>query len=188
MDPKIKKLVVEAVRLRRDIEIKYIELGGILDQICNLSAGKSMVDSLAETLGMSRRKVYALMTCYRLVQAGKISRDDAIQIGWGKLIVVSKRLGFGNDAYWINMAKTKTSQQLELAVQGKSDNKRFVVRLMLTADEKHRLDAILIANGAVDTGVGVINREEAMMALLDKLPLIKRRARKETQYGVGVTG
>lgn len=124
---------------------------------------------VAESLGISRRKAYALARIDRQFTELRVEENRLYFIGWSKLQIVGRYLTDENAEYLLQLAEQHTSHDLEVLLRGETPvEDAKVVRLYLAPEDHKRLTAALMKYGAVVSGNGLAKTEIALMALVDK--------------------
>ncbi|WP_137113830.1 hypothetical protein [Mesorhizobium sp. GR13] len=125
---------------------------------------------VAESLGISRRKAYALARIDRQFTELGVEENRLYVIGWSKLQIVGRYLIGENAEYLLQLAEQNTSHDLEILLRGETPvEDAKVVQLYLAAEDYKRLRATLKKYGAVVSGNGLAKTEIALMALIDKV-------------------
>jgi hypothetical protein len=122
---------------------------------------------VAESLGISRRKAYALARIDRQFTDLGVERNRLHFIGWSRLQIVGRYLTDENAEYLLQLAEQNTSHDLEILLRGETPiEDAKVVQLYLAAEDYKRRRAALTTYGAMVSGDGLA--KIALMALVDK--------------------
>lgn len=124
---------------------------------------------VVELVGISRRKAYALTRINRQFDDLGVPEERLYYIGWTKLQIVGRYLTNENAEYLLKLGERLTSHDLEARLRGEIPVKNArVVMLYLAPADYARLRTALLKHGAIPSGKGLIEKEAALMTLIDK--------------------
>ena len=166
LDPREQeRLVAEAQRLLRGVRENYLRVGAVLIGLRD-GLASTRFDAALREIGVNLRTAFALIRAVTAAPVAGLTREEAIALGWTKLNLVAVRLGQGEDAYWIEQARTQSAATLSKMVSENRSGARPANVFLLTSEQKGALDAALFKAGAKRHGRGLRGREEALMAIL----------------------
>lgn len=108
---------------------------------------------IAKRLGISRRRAYALARIDRQFAELGVAEERLCSVGWSKLQVIGRHLNAENAEYLLQLKNAR------------------VMTLYFDPADYGRLRTALLAHGAVPNGNGLIEKETALMKLIDKVGL-----------------
>jgi hypothetical protein len=124
---------------------------------------------VADLAGLSRRKAYALARISRQFDDLGVPEARLYAVGWTKLQVIGRYLTEDNAEQLLLLAEQNTVYELESLLRGETpvEDARVMLLYLVPKDYEH-LKAKLIEHGAVNSGKGLLKKEAALMALIDK--------------------
>lgn len=117
-----------AFSIRNDIEVKFLEMGKVLDEIFGNHYDREYKPDWLETLGIKKRTAIYLRNIYVKMTTLEVPEQECAQIGWTKLAQILPVVNKKNVDHWIKEAKKPgtTAQTLNAKVrvaQGKITEK-----------------------------------------------------------------
>jgi hypothetical protein len=160
--------VKENLALNSDLlDTDFLHLARQLRQIHQ--QGPELLAQAASHLGVSLRKVYALVGISRQFDDLDIPDERLFQIGWTKLQLLGRHLTDHNVEHLLQMAEENTVHDLKAILRGQTPvaGDRIVL-LYLAPTDYGRLRIALLECGAAASGQGLANMEEAVMTLVQR--------------------
>ncbi|MBJ7533656.1 hypothetical protein JDN40_06025 [Rhodomicrobium vannielii ATCC 17100] len=124
---------------------------------------------VAEMAGLGKRTAYALARIARQFDVLGVPEERLRAIGWAKLQIIGRYLTEENAGVLLELAEKNTVYELESRLRGEIPvEDARVIMLYLAPDQYERFKAKLIAHGAVPSGNGLLRKEKALMAIIDR--------------------
>ncbi len=149
------------------IGINFIQLAKELREL--QEAKPDIFLKVAKMAGLSGRKAYALARISRQFDDLGVQEERLQAVGWTKLQVIGRYLSENNAEHLLQLAEGNTVHELESRLRGEPpvEDARVLV-FYFSPEDFERLKAKLIKHGAIVSGKGLLKKEAAMMALIDK--------------------
>lgn len=144
----------------KQISAHYLKIGGMLAaaQANKWFGGyETLQDFLVQGLGIHYRKGMHLIKCYNTLMECKVDSEDAEELGWTKLRILSRIMTTENAGYWVAIGKKMKTVDLDLEVS------------KCQAEAKAKPDTDPISSNIVSLNfkVHTDQRESIVMALAD---------------------
>ena len=98
----------------------------------------------------------------------EIPYERLVDIGWAKLSVMARHVDRSSIEKWLSLAENNSVQSLKAKVKGCPPATRHFV-FMLTDEQREKLKAVLVENGAHLLSDGrLIDKENAIMRMLQR--------------------
>jgi hypothetical protein len=153
-----------AVRLAARVDDDFIELARLLWRL--KERDQELFTEVCEKTRLDRRKAYYLVQIARTIDGLPIQREQLAGIGWTKMQVIADQLTRHNWREMLELAEQHTARGLKAVLAGKRANERCVV-LHLRPKDYQRFAKAIMKHGARPNGSGLLNKEQALMALID---------------------
>jgi len=153
-----------AVRLAARFDDDFMELGRLLKRL--QERDHELFKQVCGETHLDRRKAYYLVQIARRVEGLPIPRERLARIGWTKMQLVADQLMRQNWREMLELAEQHTARGLKAVLAGKRANERCVV-LYLRPKDYQRFANALLKHGARPNGAGLLNKEQAVMALIE---------------------
>jgi hypothetical protein len=153
-----------AVRLAARFDDDFIELGRLLKRLHERD--HELFKQVCEKTRLDRRKAYYLVQIARQVEGLPIPRERLARIGWTRMQLVADQLTRENWPQMLELAEQHTAHGLKAVLAGKRPNERCVVLYLRPKDYQRFANAVM-KHGARPNGSGLLNKEQALMALID---------------------
>jgi len=125
---------------------------------------------VAKSLNLGLRKAYHLAQIDRRFYKLGVDRERLRRLGWTKLAILAPHVTEGNVDALLDVAENNTAHEIKrwLRNQPVHDEERCM-NLYFSIEQYALVEKVLIAHGAILTGRGLVNKEEALVAALAKL-------------------
>jgi len=155
---------MRAVRLAMRADDDFIELGRLLWKLKELD--QNLFTRVQRQTRLTRRKAYYLVQVARTIDGLPIPRERLARIGWTKMQLIADELSPSNWRQMLQLAEEHTAHGLKAVLAGERPNDRCVVLYLSPMDYRHFANA-LIKHGAEPNGQGLLNKERALMTLIN---------------------
>jgi hypothetical protein len=121
--------------------------------------------------GLNLRQAYYLCEIVDQLRPFARYKERFEVIGWTKTQVIARGLNRQNLKERLELAETKdnTARKLRSLVEGKTlPDKTRCVQLYFTEDDYKAFEEAVVLNGGSPVGRGLVNKEEAVLALIKK--------------------
>ena len=153
-----------AVRLAARVDDDFIELaaycGGFKER------DQDLYNRVCDETRLDRRKAYYLSRSHGRSKDLPIPRERLARIGWTKMQIIADQLTRQNWREMLELAEQHTAHGLKAVLAGKRANERCVVLYLRPKDYQRFANAIM-KHGARPNGSGLLNKEQALMALVE---------------------
>ncbi len=153
-----------AVRLASRVDDDFIELARLLWRL--KERDQDLYNRVRDETGLDRRKAYYLVQIARTIDGLPIPRERLARIGWTKMQIIADQLTRQNWREMLELAEQHTAHGLKAVLAGKRANERCVVLYLRPKDYQRFANAIM-KHGARPNGSGLLNKEQALMALVE---------------------
>jgi len=161
------ELYNKVVSLSSEFNTQFLEIGRML-RVLN----ETNVDEFrraAKNAGIGLRKAYYLINVIKAFEGYNIPDAILTRVGWTKLTVLQSHVNKHNVRELLAVAEEFTVKNLEAYLRGEDPNPdKHSVLMYLTRDQYELLADALIAHGARRSGRGLVDKEEALMRLLER--------------------
>lgn len=168
---KTEELYANAVNLAKAFDSSFMELAGQLRQL--QESDPDRFRDLVKTTGIGLRKAYYLISVDKTFKPLKVPKKMLVELGWTKLMTIQPHVTKQNYLELIEYAKTHTVQQVKdyLKSGGKEnvESNQHAVLMYFSPEDYSTLVDALLENGASRSGRGLVDKEKAMINLLEKL-------------------
>jgi hypothetical protein len=149
------------------IGINFIHLAKELREL--QEAKPDIFLKVAKMAGLSSRKAYALARISRQFDDLGVPEERLQALGWTKLQIIGRYLSGDNAESLLQLAEQNTVHELESRLRGEPpvEDARVMV-FYFSPQDYERLKAKLVKHGAIVSGKGLLKKEAALMALVDK--------------------
>jgi hypothetical protein len=144
---------VKAARLLR---LAYDQHPDLFDQVLKLG-------------GIKRRKALYLVEIDRKLGGLSLDKQRLDRIGWTKTQIIAGHIDAQNATELLNLAERNAAHELKLMMEGGHGSKKRCAILYLEKSDYAVFEDVLIAHGAIRSGRGLSDKEEALMLALSKL-------------------
>ena len=164
------RLKAKTIDLGSSPALNFFELAENLATLHANDAG-SIVD-IPEKTGMSRRRLYYLLDVGQLIDASKIAKSEAEEIGWTKLQIIARRLKLSGPCEaedldsFLALARKHRARNLAKALSGQSAQVTRIVSFELTPTARSDLNLALVAYGAKMTPRGLTGKAAALTKMV----------------------
>ena len=148
----------------------HLELGRLIArELDQRGATTADLVALSKRIGCSLRSARYATSGYRLVQKLGLSRQEVREIGWTKLAVVAGATrGETTKDELLACCSGCTVTEVRAALAGTAGAVKTVV-FTLNKGQRADLDAALVRFGARRSGRSILDKEQALMAILSKV-------------------
>lgn len=148
----------------------HMELGRLIArELDQREATTADLVDLSKRIGCSLRSARYAASGYRLAQKLSLSHEDVEEIGWTKLaIVAADNKGASTKSDLIAFCAGRTVTEVRAALAGTGGAVKTVV-FTLNKSQRAVLDAALVRFGARRSGRSILDKEQALMAILSKV-------------------
>ena len=123
---------------------------------------------LIDKSGLGRRKAYYLIALDKALGNIKISKQRLRKIGWTKMALMAPVVTKYNFAELLEFAENHTAKEIQVKVSGgKHENNAHSVLFYFNEQNYEELQEALIKFGAKRHGRGLVNKDEALMKLVE---------------------
>ena len=119
---------------------------------------------------LSRRTAFYLLKVGQQLRMSKLSVSHAERIGWTKVQIIGEHLARKNAEKLLWLAEKSTVHDLKLLMQGKKPKlKTHCVLLYFNPHQYRMFKKAIKRYGAVRSGRGFVNKEQALVQLISKV-------------------
>lgn len=166
---KLEKVYKEALRLSRELDDNFVELGSLLRDIHEAEPAR-FKDFIKES-AIDGRKAYYLIALDKTFGPLKISKKKLTSLGWTKLMTIQPYVTKDNVTKLLEIASENTVAKLRKIVQGQlPDTSERVLLFYFDEPQMAFVRAILLRFGAEPSGRGLSNKEAALIDALRQVP------------------
>ncbi len=163
-----KKLLKRAYKLAEDVDNNLLELSIVLWELQENNIYD--VKEFHEQSGLGRRKTYYLIDIGKAFYNLPVDHDRLKAIGWTKLKSIAPHVTAENYKEKLQLAEQYKASDLDKVLRGEEITKEEKVLLFrFSPQEKKRLEKLLLKYGASKTNNGLINKEQALMKIVEHL-------------------
>lgn len=166
MGDETEDLVKQVQQLSPKFDEAFLQLGRVLSklQVEDLQTFKGAV----KAANLGSRKAYYLLEIDRAFRDLDVTDEQLMEVGWTKLGMLAKKVNPHNVDMLLDKASGLTARQLADLLKGlEPKGAARTVMLSFTPDEYEKLDITLRHFGAQRSGRGLVDKEKAIMALVD---------------------
>ena len=163
----------EMLQLAKEMDSNFLQLSKLLRELHNSLTDEGwndkaeVFDTCLKKAGIGRRRAYYLMDIDRVFGPMNISKRRLSAIGWTKLGLIAKRVGEQDIEGWLTIAETSTAAELRAFLSGNA-LPSTTITLKLTEKQFDVIADMMMAFGAhLTIGKGLVNREKAMLKMVD---------------------
>lgn len=168
---KTEELYSSAVALAKAFDSSFMELAGQLRQLQEQDPERFRDFVKATNIGL--RKAYYLISVDKTFKPLKVPKKMLVELGWTKLMTIQPHVTKQNYLDLIEYAKTHTVQQLKEYLKGGSqedvDKNQHAVLMYFSPEDYSTLVDALLQHGASRSGRGIVDKEKAMIRLLESI-------------------
>ena len=166
----VKKGIAEAKKVCRDRN-RFLEFGHVLSLLRQLYVSP---EDLAAEFGCSKRRIYMMLSGHDAVKRRKVTKKVAGKLGFTRLSLLEAYLSSSpakNDSL-IEVALSTTTHDLQQALtsrkRGDTHEPRRILVLSPTERQHAIIEQALLKAGARRQGRDLVEKENALMALLEQ--------------------
>jgi hypothetical protein len=157
----------KALELAAKFEQNFVELGRLLHYLQDHNP--NLFKGVFTETALSRRKAYYLARLARQIEKLTIPDQLLIDVGWTKVAVIGLHLTKSNWKDLIKLAKQRTVRELKIIVEGGTPVPGTRCVLLYLKPRQYAIFAkAIVHNGGKENGVGLANKERALMNLIAK--------------------
>ena len=162
-------IYARALKLAQDPDEHFIELGRLLLTIHE--DHRPLLRGWIKRSGISRRKAYYMIAIARAFEAYGVKKERLAAIGWTKLQIIAPHVQPDNIEDLLTLAETRTARRLkaEFRTDLETSDTRCVL-FYFSPEDYARLEAALLKRVAGKFGRGLVDKEKALMRLVDEKP------------------
>lgn len=158
----------EVVVLSKNLDVEFLRLGKLLRDI--QEADPSLFRKTAQNSSIGLRKAYYLVNIHNAFEKLKVPPSRLREIGWTKLNIISKHVTKKNVRELLKLAEENTARNLEILMRGdEPENNAHAVLMYFSPDDYKKLSDRLVEFGAVRQGRGLLDKEKALIRLIDHI-------------------
>lgn len=162
----VQELYDSAISLATAFDQNFVDLAATLRQLLDLDPDRYR--DFVKASGVGTRKAYYLVSIDRTFGKLKVPKAKLTELGWTKLIALQAHVTKSNHKELLAFAKEHTVAELKQHLKGGDveENAHSVLMYFSPADYD-RLVATLMKHGAVKSGRGLLDKEKALMKLVE---------------------
>ena len=175
-DDRGQELFAAVARLSAEPGLQFHALATLLSELAELT--NVSPSALYPRLPLSRRRAYYLISVGDLIRRHQLSKAEAEAIGWTKLQIVARHARKRTDgpsrkelSAWLERASNLPAHRLSDAIEGSAPQetgKARAVLFRLPSELYALVEEELIAHGAVRRGRGLVDKEGALVRLVQR--------------------
>lgn len=163
---------MKAIQLASKPALNFFELAGLITALHE--ADPAELRDLPTEGGMSRRRLYYLLSVGQLIRKYTINKAEAEQVGWTKLQIIAHFVAEKGDATddqlaaYMNLALASKSHPLAQLLRGRRVPHRRAVQFKLSLRAGDELNQALFSYGAKrrNKGKSLLKKEAALIAIV----------------------
>lgn len=165
-EAKGQELYARSLELSAKFDDNFMELARNLRSLQETDSERFR--DIIDKSGLGRRKAYYLVALDKSLGGIKISKDRLRKIGWTKMALMAKAIDKYNYAEYLDFAENHTAKELQVKVAGgKHEDNAHSVLFYFNEQNYETLQDVLVKFGAKRQGRGLVNKDEALMNLVD---------------------
>jgi len=155
----------KAVRLSSKFDENFVELGHLLKHLKDTEP--ALFKQVCEETSLGDRKAMYLVKIARRTEHLPIPKGQMAKVGWTRMEIVANQLTPSTWKHWMATAETHTARDLRIILKGKRPvpGTRTIV-LHLAPQDYASFEKVLLMNGAKANGLGMLNKERALMSVI----------------------
>lgn len=170
-------LITQAAELAKAFDENFLELAATLRQLHEIGL-QEFRRGFAEA-GLGERKAYCLLAIARKFGSLEISKLRLRELGWTKLSLLTRYVDETNWEELLELAEQHTAAALKAVLRNEDPaGKAHAMVLHFSKFDRDMLEGIMLSFGASQVPGGMVNREDALLAMaewayeeLQKLPV-----------------
>jgi len=157
---------VKALDLCQRFDDKFVELAALLRRL--KESDPSAFKNFITQAGLGRRRSYYLVAVAEAFGDIAMAQQERLnRIGWTKLQILARKVTSKNREKLLRLAEAHTVEDLKARMQGQEPLEgRRTVLLYFSAKQYERFAKAIAKNGAIRSGDGYANKEEALIRAL----------------------
>jgi hypothetical protein len=161
------RLYRQALKLASPGTKNDLELAHVLRRLKESDRGAFKM--VVHNSGMSLRKAYYLTSISEKFEEKGVSDARLSRLGWTKLEIIRRHITKPNASKLIALAEKHKAKDLEAAILSNgSANRTQSVLLFFTRNQHRRFTNAILQFGATRSGRGLIGKEKALVAIIQK--------------------
>ena len=158
----------KVVELAPEVEVKFLELGGLLGKL--MDADRELYAKAVLKAGLGTRKAYYLIAIAKAFKNLKIGKPRLRAIGWTRLQVIARVVNESNAEELVALAEQHKVKDLEAIIKGEEPQPDSRVAILyFTPDDYDLFEGVLLKHGASKHGRGLVGKEQALIKALKKV-------------------
>ncbi|MCY0147040.1 hypothetical protein OEG84_04725 [Hoeflea sp. G2-23] len=153
--------------LAKDLDKQFMELGKTLRDVKDTDS--ELFRQMAADTGIGLRKAYYLVKVFEAFDKLHVQPKRLRQIGWTKLMILSAHVTKQNYRDLLDLAEKMTARNLQLHLKGEdTEDNNHAVLMYFTPEQYGVLRDVLVEHGATQQGRGLLDKEAALMRLVER--------------------
>jgi hypothetical protein len=168
MTKDIDLIYTKALTLSYRFDDKFVELAALLRQL--KESDPSAFKNFLVQAGLGRRRSYYLIDVAEAFGDIAMAQQERLnRIGWTKLQILARNVTPKNREKLLRLAEGHTVEDLKALMQGQEPLEgRRTVLLYFSAKQYEKFAKVIAKNGAIRSGEGYANKEEALIRALKR--------------------
>jgi hypothetical protein len=168
MTKDIDLIYTKALTLSYRFDDKFVELAALLRQL--KESDPSAFKNFLVQAGLGRRRSYYLIDVAEAFGDIAMAQQERLnRIGWTKLQILARNVTPKNREKLLRLAEGHTVEDLKALMQGQEPLEgRRTVLLYFSAKQYEKFAKAIAKNGAIRSGEGYANKEEALIRALKR--------------------